>query len=183
MHEHAGPGTGAVLLLEVAVLCAVWSVSLFAARRLIADWGRLHDRATPAAHAGMGLAMGSIMLAPTPARPVVVGAAAGFGLLAAAFCRRAVSGRRATSASASGARPSYQLATASMAAVMALMVLGAGRGSLVLLLALVGCLLCCAAVYGRAMLRSWRGDDRRGWAGAGTNLTLTASMLAMLTAP
>jgi hypothetical protein len=177
MHGHAG--AGAMVLLEVAVLCAVWSVSLFAVRRLIADWGRLHDRATPVAHTGMGLAMGYTLLAPPPARPVVVGLAAGFALVAAGFCRRAVSGR----SSAYGPRASYQLATASMAAVMAVMVVGVGRGSSVVVLALVGCLVCCAVVYGRAMLSSWHGDDRRGWAGAGANLTLTASMVAMLSVP
>jgi hypothetical protein len=68
-----------------------------------------------------------------------------------------------------------------MTMVMALMFMGAERGSVLLRLALLACLLGCAAVYARPALAGRRGGARLGE--ASTPLVLTAGMVAMLALP
>ncbi len=179
MHEHAAAVTAAPLLYA-ATTALVLSATLFGLRRLLSDWHRLGDRLTPATHVAMGAAMTYTMLVPR-VLPAYVGAAA-LVLVGVTFLHRAHVWAQVwwtAGGSTHGRAPLTPGMTMTM--VMAVMFMGAERGSVLLRLALLGCLLGCAAVYARPAL-----EGRGGGAGLGeasTPLVLTAGMAAMLALP
>jgi hypothetical protein len=176
MHAHSDALAAAPLLYAVTV-GLVLSATLFGLRNLVSEWRGRSDHLTPAAHVAMGAAMTCTMLVPQ-VLPEVVGAVA-LSTVAVAFCHRALVWLRAD-ISVRARAPLTPGMTMTM--VMAVMFMGAERGSPLLRLALLGCLLGCAAVYARPALAAGRSGGA-GWGQASTPLALTAGMAAMLALP
>ena len=176
MHEHSASALAAAPLLYAVTMALVLSATLFGLRHLLSDWHRLSDRVTPAVHVAMGAAMTYTMLVPQ-VLPDVVGAAALVGV-GVAFCHRAHAlwSARGTAYVRAPLTPGM-----TMTMVMAVMFMGAERGSALLRLALLGCLLGCAVVYARPVLA--RRDGLAGSVETSTPLVLTAGMTAMLALP
>jgi len=175
MHEHSAAVASAPLLYA-ATTALVLSATLFGLRHLVSDWHRLGDHLTPATHVAMGGAMTYTMLVPR-VLPEYVGAAT-LVAVGVAFLHRAHVWWTA------GGSPRLRAPLTpgmTMTMVMAVMFLGAERGSVLLRLALLGCLLGCAAVYARPALAG--GRDGSGIGEASTPLVLTAGMVAMLALP
>jgi hypothetical protein len=176
MHEHSASALAATPLLYAVTMGLVLSATLFGLRHLVSDWHRLNDHVTPATHVAMGAAMTYAMAVPQVV-PDLVGAAA-LVAVGLAFCHRAHAWW--TAAGSAYARVPVTPGM-TMTMVMAVMFMGAERGSPLLRLALLGCLLGCAVVYARPAL-----SGRVGGAGSGavsTPLVLTAGMAAMLALP
>lgn len=176
MHEHAVTAAAAAPMLYAVTTGLVLSATLFGLRHLVSGWHRLGDRVTPGTHVAMGAVMTYTMLMPH-VLPEFVGAAA-LVAVGLAFAHRA----HAWWTAGDGVRTRAPLTPGmTMTMVMAVMFMGAEHGSVLLRLALLGCLLGCAAVYARPALAG-----RRGAAGLGeaaTPLVLTAGMAAMLALP
>jgi hypothetical protein len=175
MHEHSA-AVAAAPLLYAATTGLVLSATLFGLRHLVSDWHRLGDRVTPAAHVAMGAVMTYTMLVPQ-VLPEYVGTAA-LVAVGVAFLHRA----RLWWTAGGDPRSRTPLTPGmTMTMVMAVMFMGAERGSVLLRLALLGCLLGCAAVYARPALAGRHHGS--GLGAATTPLVLTAGMAAMLALP
>lgn len=174
MHEHGATALTAAPLLYALTTGLVLAATLFGLRHLVSGWNRLSDHVTPAAHVTMGAAMTYTMLVPQ-VLPRLVGAAA-LVAVGLAFSQRAYAWWTAR-----GRAPTRPPVTPglTMTMVMAVMFLGAERGSPLLRLALLACVLGCAVVYARPVLAGRAG----GLGDASTPLALTAGMAAMLALP
>jgi hypothetical protein len=174
MHEHSAAALSAAPVLYALATGLVLSATLFGLRHLVSHWHRLSDHVTPAAHVAMGAAMTYTMLVPH-VLPAFVAAAA-LVAVGLAFSHRAYAWWTAR-----GRAPTRAPLTPgmTMTMVMAVMFLGAERGSPLLRLALLGCVLGCAAVYARPALTG----RVSGLGEASTPLALTAGMAAMLALP
>jgi hypothetical protein len=172
MHEHTSVVVDAGTLLSTAALCSVLAATLVLCRRLAGEWARLHDRATPATHAGMGAVMVYVMVA-TPTRPVLVVGGTTCVLIAGLYGHRAL-GRGRTLERFERA---HCLATAGTALVMALVLLVVDRGT-ALTISLLTCLLVCGVIYAR----STAGRHRRARQHPSDvpHLAMTAGMLVMV---
>jgi len=175
MHEHSTAALAATPLLSAVTLGLVLSATLFGLRHLVSDWHRLSDRVTPATHVAMGAAMTYAMLVPQVV-PDFVGAAALVAVVLA-FCHRAYAW---WTVDESGYARAPVTPGMTMTMVMAVMFMGAERGSPLLRLALLGCLVGCAAVYARPAIA---GSVSAGSGAVSTPLVLTAGMAAMLALP
>jgi len=173
MHEHGATALAQAPLLYAVTTGLVLSATLFGLRHLVSGWRGLSDRVTPAAHVTMGAAMTYTMLVPQVV-PRFVGAAA-LVAVGVAFSQRAVAWWTARDR----ARRPPVTPGMTMTMVMAVMFLGAERGSPLLRLALLVCVLGCAVVYARPVLAGRAG----GLGEAATPLALTAGMAAMLALP
>lgn len=174
MHDHGATALAEASLLYAVTTALVLSATLFGLRHLVSGWRGLSDRVTPVAHVTMGAAMSCTMLVPQVV-PRFVGAAA-LVAVGVAFSQRTVAWWTAR-----GRAPRRPPVTPgmTMTMVMAVMFLGAERGSPLLRLALLVCVLGCAVVYARPVLASRAG----GLGEAATPLALTAGMAAMLALP
>jgi hypothetical protein len=171
MHEHSAAAVSGTLL-SALLLCSVLAATLVLSRRLVEDWTRLHDRTTPATHAGMGAVMVYTMVV-QPARPVMIAAGAALLLAAGIQCRRVLGRGRAFTR----LERIYLFATAVSALVMALMLLVVERGT-ALTAALLACLLVCGVIYAGTAVAGKPGNRRN--PSELPPLAMTAGMAVMI---